>query len=113
VLYAFRYSVAALVAASVLNANAIFAVGLADGVGAVSDVTAVSETEEGDVAEVFEPGTIAWGEGDGDSEVTRAGSFPHPAKNNETLADRAIRRVFIRHWWRDVLAVPHRVTGQI
>ena len=53
-----------------------------------------------DVSEVFDPGTIASGEGEGveDSEVIRAGSFPHPAKNNETLAKRAIRTVFIRHY---------------
>jgi len=82
------------VAASVLNFSPPVAGALGDAVGAVSEVTAVSE----DVPEVFDPGTIASGEGEEveDSEVIRAGSFPHPAKNNETLANRAMRRVFIK-----------------
>jgi len=100
VLYASRYALAAWVAASVLNVSPLFAAPLLDGVGAVSDVTADSEadeSDESDVPEVFDPGTIAPGEGEGveDSELIRAGSFPHPAKNSETLADKAIRRFFI------------------
>ena len=97
VLYASRYALAAWVAASVLNVSPLFAAPLLDGVGAVSDVTADSEADESDVPEVFDPGTIAPGEGEGveDSELIRAGSFPHPAKNSETLADKAIRRFFI------------------
>ena len=83
-------------AASVLNASPPFAGALGDAVGAVSDVAAVSE----DVSDVFDPDPIASGEGEGveDSETVRAGSFPHPARNNETLANRAIRRVFIGHY---------------
>ena len=77
-----------------MNVSPLFAVPFVDGVGAVSDVTADSES---DVPEVFDPGTIASDEGEGveDAELIRAGSFPHPAKNSETLADTAIRRFFI------------------
>ena len=65
VLYAFRYALAALVAASFLNTSPLFAVALADGPGAVSGVTAACETEELDVAEV----RAGEGEGVEDSEV--------------------------------------------
>ena len=98
VVYAFRYALAAWVAASVLNVSPLFAAPLLDGVGAVSDVRADSEADVSEVPEVFDPGTIASGEGEAveDSELIRAGSFPHPAKNSETLADKAIRRFFIK-----------------